>query len=69
MYLAKLIIGNLTPEQLARLKDFERAAAAIGAIIQFGDLNVTYSAGQPTFYGLKRTTLAAHEAEAKPKSS
>lgn len=55
MDLAGLFIGDLTAEQIVKLKAFQKAAEELGAIIKFGDIVVTYYQGAPTEYGLNRT--------------
>lgn len=55
MDLAGLFIGDLSDEQIIKLRAFQKAAEELGAIIKFGDLVVTYYQSAPTEYGLNRT--------------
>ena len=55
MDLAGLFIGNLTEEQVVKLRAFQRAAEELGAVVKFGDLVITYHQGIPIEYGLNRT--------------
>jgi hypothetical protein len=55
MDLAGLFIGDLTEEQIIKLRAFQKAAEELGAVIKFGDLVITYYQGAPTEYGLNRT--------------
>ncbi len=54
MDLAEQFIENLTPEQVLKLRAFQLAAEALGDLIKFGDVLITYHQNAPTEYCLTR---------------
>ena len=55
MDLSKLFIGELTEEQAAALRAFQHAVEALGPVICYGDLVITFHQNAPTEFKLSRT--------------
>ena len=63
--LCDLFAGELTEDQRRKLEAFRHAAEALGDLIHFGDLVITYHQNVPFEYGLGRKVRPIQTAASK----